>query len=86
MNGMSQASGTYGRMMPNIKGPEDPGPTAGGGIMAGMGGAAMGGQMGSLLGAAAATETAAATTALGMGPAGWVALGIGAGVGSYLLS
>lgn len=85
MDGMGQASGTYGRMMPNIKKPEDD-PTAGGSLLAGAGGGVMGAQTGSLLGASAATETAAATTALGMGPAGWAAAGVAMGIGAYLFS
>jgi hypothetical protein len=86
MGGMNQAAGTYGRMMPNIPANQKPGPSVGGAVMSGMGGAGTGAAMGSFLGATAATETAPAVAALGMGPAGWAVAGGLLGIGSYLFS
>ena len=87
MNGMSGAAGTYGSMMKDIPANRKPGSTVGGGVMAGMGGAAMGFQTGNLLGATAGTAGTAATAATATtaaapavaGTAGTAALGLGLG-------
>jgi hypothetical protein len=83
MSGMSGAAGTYGSMMKDIPANRKPGSTVGGGVMAGMGGAAMGAQVGKLMATPAALK-AGGLAAVG-GPA---ALGVGAllGIGAYLLS
>jgi len=86
MGGMNQAAGTFGQMDKDIPANQDPGPSAGGAINAGVGGAMAGATAGSMLGATAATETAAMTTALGLGPVGWVGAGLALGIGAYLLS
>ncbi|HEX9972292.1 MAG TPA: hypothetical protein VGD14_09495 [bacterium] len=81
MQGMSQASGTYGSMMKDIPANRKPGPTAGGAIMSGVGGA-------TAMSALAGTEIGAgALTALGVGTGGvGLALGAALGIGAYLLS
>ncbi len=80
MGGMAQASGTYGRMMPNIPANQKPGPTAGGAMMAGMSGTGTAATIGSMMAAEGATGLAAV--------GGPVTLGVGAalGIGAYLLS
>jgi hypothetical protein len=81
MGGMAQAAGTYGRMMPNIPANRDPGPSAGGAIMAGMSGT------GTAAAAAGALSTAGKATMAGAvgGPVG-LTVGAILGIGSYLLS
>jgi hypothetical protein len=86
MGGMAQASGTYGRMMPDIPAMRKPKPSVGGAVMSGASGAGTGAAMGNFLGATAATETAKAVPVLGMGPAGWAVAGGLLGIGSYLFS
>jgi len=92
MGGMNQASGAYGSMMKDVPANRQPGKTAGGALMSGVGGAAMVAQAGSLMGATAGTvavggaEAVAGVTALGMGPIGWAGLGLAAGIGAYLFS
>ena len=83
MKAMSQAGGTYGSMMPNIPGPKKPGPTVGGGIMAGVGGAMMGAQAGSMMATPAAVKLGG-IAAVGGVPA--LAIGAALGIGAYLLS
>jgi hypothetical protein len=80
MGGMDKAAGTYGSMDKDIPANRDPGPTPGGAINAGMGGAVAGATVGSMM----AAEGAVGLAAVG-GP---VTLGIGAalGIGAYLLS
>ena len=60
MSGMSKAANSFWGMTKNIPGPKKPEPTAGGAIMSGMGGAAMGAQVGSLMGAGGAAAAGAA--------------------------
>ncbi|MDA3807195.1 MAG: hypothetical protein PF440_04695 [Thiomicrorhabdus sp.] len=74
LDGLSMASNTYGKMGQNIPANQDPGPSAGGAISAGMGGAVVGAQIG--------TYVAAGSTA---GPVGAVA-GAAVGIAAYLLS
>lgn len=91
MDGMSKASGSYGSMMKDIKGPEKPDPTVGGGAMAGMSGAVAGAQVGTMVASTAATTTAGSAVATGAttgstaGPWGAV-IGAVVGIGAYLLS
>ena len=80
MGGMNNAAGTYGSMMKNIPANGDPGPSVGGAINAGVGGAVAGAAL-------AGTETgAAALGAIGM--TGGMAIPVVAalGIGAYLLS
>lgn len=74
---MSQAAGTSGSMMKNIPANRDPGPTVGGGIMAGVGGATTASALGSAIGGA---------TGGAVGGPGGMAVGALLGIGSYLLS
>ena len=74
MGGMSNAAGTYGKTMQNIPANQKPGPTVGGAVMSGAGGAMMGAEIGSMIAAGSAA-----------GPWG-AAIGAVVGIGSYLLS
>jgi len=74
MQGMSQAASTAGMMTPEID-QKTPGPSIGGGVMAGAGGALVAGQMGSALTAGGAAKAGAAVG----GPWG---LAVGAGIGA----
>jgi len=67
---MGGAAGTFGGMQ--RKGPEDPGPSAGGAIQAGMGGASTGAAIGSII--------------PGVGTGIGAAVGGVLGIGAYLLS
>jgi len=96
LQGLNDASSTYGKMMKDIPANRDPGPTTGGAISAGMSGAAAGATALGTLGTAgtaavAATSTTPAIAAvapalLGMGPVGWVAGAAALGISAYLLS
>lgn len=94
---MGEAEGAYGSMMQDIPANRDPGKSVSGAVMNAAGGAVLGNQVGTALGAAAAAETAAAgtaaagteaaaTTALGLGPVGWAGAGIALALGSYFIS
>jgi hypothetical protein len=78
MGGMDKAAGTYGSMDKDIPANRDPGPTPGGAINAGMGGAVAAASIGSAMG------TGAAAGIIG-GPPG-IAIGAALGIGAYLLS
>ncbi|MBA3012345.1 MAG: hypothetical protein KKF12_11990 [Proteobacteria bacterium] len=93
MGGMAQASGTYGRVMPNIPANQKPKPTVGGAMMNGAGGAVMGAQAGTMIGSAmtanatAAGATAAEAAAAGASAGPWgMAAGALIGIGAYLFS
>ena len=81
MQGMSNASGSYGAMMNDIPANRDPGPTAGGAISAGMGGATTAAAAGSLMSSAGAGAAGGA-----VGGAWGMAIGAAIGIGAYLLS
>ena len=74
LEGLEQSASTYANMDKDIPAEQDPGPTTGGTISAGMGGATAGAMIGSY--------TAAGATA---GPWGAV-IGAVVGIGAYLLS
>lgn len=74
-NRMTEASNTYAKLMKDIPANRDPGPTAGGAMMSGMGGAGVGAQIVSMSGKGGAT-----------GGYWGAAAGAVVGIGSYLLS
>lgn len=69
MGGMSQASSTYGKMTQDIPAHRAPGPTTGGAMLSGFGGAAAGAQMGDLVSSSpnSGGYGAIAGTAIGIG-------------------
>lgn len=75
ISGMGQAANTFGAM--TKAGPQRPGPTAGGAVMSGVGGAVTASALGSAMGGAAGGAVG--------GPPGMV-VGALMGIGSYLLS
>ena len=83
LEGLDQAASTYASMDKDIPAEQDPGPTAGGAITAGVSGAVAGA---TTLGALSTSAAGAAPILLGMGPAGWLIGGAALGASAYLLS
>ena len=83
LEGLDQAASTYASMDKDIPAEQDPGPSTGGTIMAGVGGAVAGA---TTLGALSTSAAGAAPILLGMGPAGWLIGGAALGASAYLLS
>jgi len=80
MGQLGSAAGTFGSMMKNIPANRAPGPTAGGAIMAGLGGA------GTMAAIGGTKMGASALATMGMGGAMGLGVGAALGIGAYLLS
>jgi hypothetical protein len=75
LDGLSAASGTYGKMMKDIPANRDPGPSVGGAASAGMSGAMAGASMAPLLATAPTPAVGAGLGSVAVGGAGTAMVG-----------